>query len=68
MHDYKYFARNWLGIQLTILKCSFDIICFLETLPTDHHHCVELSAGAFYLALADYSERENQKVKLLLPQ
>ena len=30
-----------------------DIIGFLETLPVDHHHCAELTAGAFYLALAD---------------
>jgi nitrogen fixation NifU-like protein len=44
-----------------------DIICFLETLPIDHHHCAELTTGAFYLALADYSERENQKVKPALP-
>jgi nitrogen fixation protein NifU and related proteins len=29
-----------------------DIIDFLQTLPDDHHHCAELVAGTFYLALA----------------
>ncbi len=33
-----------------------DIIAFLETLPTDHHHCAELTVGAFYLALANCHE------------
>ncbi len=41
-----------------------DIICFLETLPSDHHHCAELAVGAFYRALADYSERKNRKLNL----
>jgi hypothetical protein len=54
-------------MQLTILKCFFDIICFLETLPEDHHHCAELTAGAFCLALADYNERKNPKVNPALP-
>ena len=35
-----------------------DIIRFLETLPEDHHHCAELSAGAFYLALKDLERRK----------
>lgn len=35
-----------------------DIIEFLETLPADHYHCAELTIGAFYLALADCSEKE----------
>lgn len=30
-----------------------QVIDFLETLPSDHHHCAELAVGAFYLALAD---------------
>lgn len=30
-----------------------QVIEFLETLPSDHHHCAELAVGAFYLALAD---------------
>jgi nitrogen fixation NifU-like protein len=30
-----------------------QVIGFLETLPTDHHHCAELAVGAFYLALSD---------------
>ncbi len=30
------------------------IIAFLETLPYDHHHCAELSCGAFYRALNSY--------------
>jgi nitrogen fixation protein NifU and related proteins len=34
-----------------------DIIAFLETLPQDHHHCAELTVGAFYLALAAVGER-----------
>lgn len=32
-----------------------QIIEFLETLDDGHHHCAELAAGAFYLALADLS-------------
>jgi len=32
-----------------------DVIDFLETLPPDHTHCAELTVGAFYQALADYS-------------
>jgi nitrogen fixation protein NifU and related proteins len=44
-----------------------DIICFLETLPIDHHHCAELTAGALYLALADYNESGKQNVKPALP-
>ena len=33
-----------------------DIIKLLETLPIDHHHCAELTVGAFFLALADCKE------------
>lgn len=33
-----------------------DIIEFLETLPSDEHHCAELAVGAFYLALSNYGE------------
>jgi len=38
-----------------------DIIDKLETLPTDHHHCAELTVGTFYLALADCKERKDKK-------
>ena len=34
---------------------------FLQTLPEDHFHCAELSLGAFYLALSDYSKKEQKK-------
>lgn len=33
-----------------------DIADFLETLPEDHFHCAELTAGALYLALNNYRE------------
>lgn len=33
-----------------------DLIDYLETLPSSHHHCAELAVGTFYLALADYRE------------
>jgi nitrogen fixation NifU-like protein len=33
-----------------------DIADFLETLPKDHFHCAELTAGALYLALSNYRE------------
>jgi nitrogen fixation NifU-like protein len=29
---------------------------YLVTLPSNHFHCAELAAGAFYLALADYQK------------
>ncbi len=31
---------------------------YLQTLPSDHAHCAELAAGAFYLALADYQRKQ----------
>ncbi len=31
------------------------VIAFLESLPTDHHHCAELAIGTFYQALNDYN-------------
>lgn len=39
------------------LEKSWDItpsqlIDYLETLPSDHHHCAELTVGTYYLALA----------------
>ena len=33
-----------------------DVIDFLETLPSENHHCAELAVGAFYLALTDYMQ------------
>lgn len=33
-----------------------DVIDYLETLPSDHRHCAELTLGAFYLALTNYRE------------
>lgn len=33
-----------------------DVIAFLQTLPTDHHHCAELAVGALYRALANCTE------------
>nr|WP_320014977.1 iron-sulfur cluster assembly scaffold protein [uncultured Desulfobacter sp.] len=37
------------------------IIEYLQTLPEDHHHCAELSVGAFYLALTDYQNKQAEK-------
>ena len=34
-----------------------DVIDFLETLPSENHHCAELAVGAFYLTLTNYQER-----------
>lgn len=34
-----------------------DVIDFLETLPSENHHCAELAVGAFYLALTNCLER-----------
>ncbi|PIE70441.1 MAG: iron-sulfur cluster assembly scaffold protein [Deltaproteobacteria bacterium] len=34
-----------------------QIVAFLETLPDDEHHCAELAAGAFYLALTDATQK-----------
>jgi nitrogen fixation NifU-like protein len=38
---------------------------FLETLPKDHFHCAELAVGAFYLALRDYTEKNQRSWKKL---
>jgi len=38
-----------------------DLITYLETLPSDHDHCAELTVGTFYLALADSGERKSNK-------
>lgn len=35
-----------------------EIITFLESLPDDHHHCAELAVGTFYLALNNYSRKQ----------
>ena len=40
-----------------------DVIEFLETLPKENHHCAELTVGAFYLALANYQERQRNSLK-----
>ncbi len=34
-----------------------DVADYLETLPSDHFHCAELTIGALYLALNNYQER-----------
>lgn len=40
-----------------------DIADFLETLPEDHFHCAELTAGALYLALNNYRELQKSPWK-----
>lgn len=40
-----------------------DVINYLETLPSDHVHCAELTIGAFYLALANNKEIEKSPWK-----
>jgi nitrogen fixation NifU-like protein len=40
-----------------------DIIEYLETLPSDEHHCAELAIGAFYLALREYGEHKRSPWK-----
>jgi len=42
-----------------------DVINYLETLPTENHHCAELAVGAFYLALASCRERQREPWKKL---
>ncbi len=42
------------------------VISYLETLPRDHHHCAELSVGAFYLALSNYLERKRQGLRFTM--
>jgi len=39
------------------------VIEFLETLPKENYHCAELAVGAFYLALANYQERQRNSWK-----
>lgn len=40
-----------------------DVVNYLETLPSDHFHCAELTMGAFYLALANYNALEKSPWK-----
>ncbi|MFH0781321.1 MAG: iron-sulfur cluster assembly scaffold protein, partial [Pseudomonadota bacterium] len=40
-----------------------NVIHYLETLETDHHHCAELAVGAFYNALADFNHRQQEAWK-----
>lgn len=42
-----------------------DVIDYLETLQPEKKHCAELTVGAFYLALANYRERERASWKKL---
>jgi nitrogen fixation NifU-like protein len=42
-----------------------DVETYLETLPADHKHCAELAVGAFYRALANYSEIKQNSWKKL---
>ena len=37
-----------------------DLIGFLETLPNENYHCAQLAVGAFYLALANWQERQSR--------
>jgi len=36
------------------------IVDFLETLPEHEMHCAELTAGAFFLALKDFQNKQNK--------
>ena len=40
-----------------------DVIEFLETLPKENYHCAELVVGAFYLALENYREHQQDSWK-----
>ena len=40
-----------------------DVIEFLQTLPSDHHHCAELAVGALYRALANCTELQRSPWK-----
>ena len=40
-----------------------DVIDFLETLPDENYHCAELAVGAFYKALANYQELQQNSWK-----
>ncbi len=37
-----------------------DVVAWLQTLPAESFHCAELAAGAFYLALINWQERQRQ--------
>ena len=39
------------------------VIKYLETLPPEHAHCAELSAGALYLALSNFQENQRGSCK-----
>ena len=54
MAENKDISRAW---KLTPEK----IINYLQTLPEDHHHCAELSIGAFFLALSDYEKKKKKQ-------
>jgi len=41
------------------------VVDFLETLPSSHEHCAELSVGALYLALSNFQERKRAPWKQL---
>jgi nitrogen fixation NifU-like protein len=47
------------GWQIT----AQDVIDFLETLPDENYHCAELAVGAFYKALSNYQERQQNSWK-----
>jgi len=38
-----------------------DVIAYLKTLPSASTHCAELAAGAFYLALSNWQERQRHR-------
>lgn len=40
-----------------------NVIHYLETLASDHHHCAELAVGAFYNALADFNRQQQEAWK-----
>jgi len=40
-----------------------DVIDFLETLPEENYHCAELAVGAFYMALNNYQDLQQNSWK-----
>ena len=40
-----------------------DVIEFLQTLPKENYHCAELAVGAFYMAIANWQERQRNSWK-----
>lgn len=40
-----------------------NVIDYLETLPKENYHCAELAVGAFYAALANYQELQQNSWK-----